>query len=107
MLYEKGIFPDPLEEIKPEMHLFPRKVSYDYEDLEKEKNEANIFQKSALYNPVQIKNFEQWNKEKHSGNYIMEPTDLYDMYKGVMQQGPNRKTSGEGSDSSSVVDTLF
>ncbi len=107
MLYEKGIFPDPLEEIKPDMNLFPRKVSYDYEDLEKEKEEKNTFQKSALYNPVQIKNFEQWNKEKHYGNYIKEPTDLFDMYKGVMQYGPNRKMSGESSDSSNVIETLF
>ena len=106
MFNENQMFPDPLEEIKPQINLFPRKVSYDYEDLEREKEE-NSFQKSALYNPVQVKNFEQWNKEKHYGNYIKEPTDLFDMYKGIMQNGPNRKMSSESSDSSNVIETLF
>ena len=106
-MYEKGIFPDPLEEIKPEINLFPRKVSFDYEDLEKEKEDKSSFQKSALYNPVQIKNFEQWNKEKHYSNYLMEPTDFFDMYKGVLAPGQNRKMSTNSSDSSNIIDTLF
>ena len=56
MFNEKNIFPDPLEEIKPTIDLFPRKVSFDYEDLQKEREE-NSFQKSALYNPANIKDF--------------------------------------------------
>ena len=103
MFNEKKIFPDPLEEIKPQIDLFPRKVSIDYEDLEKE----NTFQKSALYNPAQVKNFEQWNREKHTSNYFIAPTDVYDMYKGVMPSGQNRKTSYNSTDSSNVIDTLF
>ena len=103
MFNEKKIFPDPLEEIKPQIDLFPRKVSIDYEDLEKE----NTFKKSALYNPAQVKNFEQWNREKHASNYFIAPTDVYDMYKGVMPSGQNRKTSYNSTDSSNVIDTLF
>ena len=106
MFSERQMFPDPLEEIKPQINLFPRKVSYDYEDLEREKEE-NSFQKSALYNPVQVKNFEQWNKEKHYSNYFMNPSDVYDMYKGMMPSGQNRKMSSSSTDSSNVIDTLF
>ncbi len=106
MFNERRMFPDPLEEIKPQIDLFPRKVSFDYEDLKVEKE--NNFQKSALYNPVQVKNFEQWNKEKQYSNYLMAPTDIYDMYKGVMSKGPqNRKISTNSTDSSNVIDTLF
>ena len=104
---EKSIFPDPLEEIKPQIDLFPRKVSIDYDDLENEKAKEISFQKSALYNPVQIKNFEQWNKEKLYSNYFIAPTDVYDMYKGVMPNGQNRKMSSTSTDSSNVIDTLF
>ena len=107
MFNEKSIFPDPLEEIRPKIDLFPRKISIDYEDLEKEAEKDNGFQKSALYNPVQVKNFEQWNQEKHYSNYIVQPHEIYDMYKGVIPSGQNRKMSNNSSDSSSVVDTLF
>ena len=106
MFNEKNIFPDPLEEIKPTIDLFPRKVSFDYEDLQKEREE-NSFQKSALYNPANIKDLEQWNKEKQYSSYFMAPSDIYDMYKGVMPNGQNRKSSTNSSDSSSVVDALF
>ena len=97
------LFPDLLEQIKPEMSSFPRKVSYDYEDFQQE----NLFQKGSIYNPVQVKNFEQWNKEKHYSNYFMMPSDVYDMYKGMMPSGQNRKMSSSSSDSSNVIDTLF
>ena len=106
MFNEKKIFPDPLEEIKPQIELFPRKVSFDYEDLQQEREE-NTFQKSAIYNPANVKNFEQWNKEKQYSNYFMTPSDVYDMYKGVMPNGQSRKMSSNSSDSSSVVDALF
>ena len=105
MFNETRIFPDPLEEIKPQIDLFPRKISYDYEDLKAEKE--NSFQKSALYNPAQVKNFEQWNAGKQYSNYFMAPTDIYDMYKGVMANGNNRKFSSNSTDSSNVIDTLF
>ena len=104
MINEKRMFPDPLEEIKPTIDLFPRKISYDYEDLEREREKEKTFQTSTLYNPVQVQNFEQWNKDKHSAKYLMEPTDFFDMYKGVMT---NRKMSGNSTDSSNVIDTLF
>ena len=104
----KGIlFPDPSEQIKPEMDLFPRKVSYDYEDYQNEKVQENLFQNGVIYNPVQVKNFEEWNKLKNYNNYIMNPTDYYDMYRGVMTNNQNRKMSGNSSDSSNVIDTLF
>ena len=104
----KGIlFPDPSEQIKPEMDLFPRKVSYDYEDYQNEKVQENLFQNGAIYNPVQLKNFEEWNKLKNYNNYIMNPTDYYDMYRGVMTNNQNRKMSGNSSDSSNVIDALF
>ena len=105
-MYNERQFPDPVEEIKPQIDLFPRKVSYDYEDLERQKEE-NTFQKSSLYNPAQIKNFEQWNKEKKYSNYLMMPTDIYDMYKGIIPNCQNRKVSTNSSDSSNVIDTLF
>ena len=38
------LFPDPLEQIKPEMGYFPRKVSYDYEDYENEKAQENFYE---------------------------------------------------------------
>ena len=107
MFNDRSIFPDPLEEIKPQMDLFPRKVSYDYEDFEREKEKENSFQISALYNPAQVKNFEQWNKEKLYSNYIISPSDVFDMYKGVMPSGQSRKMSTNSSDSSNVIDTLF
>ena len=37
----------------------------------------------------------------------MTPSDVYDMYKGVMPNGQSRKMSSNSSDSSSVVDALF
>ena len=37
----------------------------------------------------------------------MNPTDYYDMYKGVMTNNQNRKMSSNSSDSSNVVDTLY
>ena len=97
------LFPDPLEQIKPEMSTFPRKVSYDYEDFQQE----NLFQKGSIYNPVQVKNFEEWNKLKNYNNYFMNPTDCYDMYGGIMSNNHNRKMSTNSSDSSNVVDTLY
>ena len=104
----KGIlFPEPSDQIKPEMDLFPRKVSYDYEDYQNEKVQENLFQNGAIYNPVQVKNFEEWNKLKNYNNYIMNPTDYYDMYRGVMTNNQNRKMSGNSSDSSNVIDALF
>ena len=104
----KGIlFPAPSEQIKPEMDLFPRKVSYDYEDYQNEKVQENLFQNGVIYNPVQVKNFEEWNKLKNYNNYIMNPTDYYDMYRGVMTNNQNRKMSGNSSDSSNVIDALF
>ena len=101
------LFPDPLEQIKPEMGYFPRKVSYDYEDYENEKVQENFFQKSSIYNPVKVKNFEEWNKLKNYTNYLMNPSDCYDMYGGIMPSNQNRKMSTNSSDSSNVVDTLF
>ena len=106
MFNEKPIFSDPLEDIKPQINYFPRKVSFDYEDLERQKEE-NSFQKSALYNPVQIKHFEQWNKEKQCSNYLMAPTDVYDMYKGIIPNVQNRKISTNSSDSSAVINTFY
>ena len=101
------LFPDPLEQIKPEINFFPRKVSYDYEDYENEKVQGNLFQKSSIYSPAQVKNFEEWNKLKNYKNYLMNPTDYYDMYGGIMSNNQNRKMSTNSSDSSNVVDTLF
>ena len=101
------LFPDPLEQIKPEMGYFQRKVSYDYEDYENEKAQENFFQKSSIYNPVKVKNFEEWNKLKNYTNYLMNPSDCYDMYGGIMPSNQNRKMSTNSSDSSNVVDTLF
>ena len=107
MYNDRSIFPDPLEEIKPQIHLFPRKVSYDYEDLEREKEKDNSYQISALYNPAEVKNFEQWNKEKLYSNYIISPSEVFDMYKGVMPSGQPRKISTNSTDSSNVIDTLY
>ena len=105
---KKGIlFPDPSDQIKPEMELFPRKVSYDYEDYQNEKAQESLFQNGAIYNPVQVKDFEEWNKMKNYNNYIMNPTDYYDMYRGVMTNNQNRKMSSNSTDSSNVVDTLY
>ena len=107
MFHQKMIFPDPLEQIKPEFNLFPRKVSYDYEDYKNEKSEDNLIQKGVIYNPVQVKNFEEWNKQKCYTNYFMNPSEYYEMYGGIMQNNKNRKLSSNSSDSSNVVDTLF
>ena len=107
MLNDRSIFPDPLEEVKPQMNLFPRKVSYDYEDLEREREKENSFQISALYNPAEVKNFEQWNKEKLYSNYIISPSEVFDMYSGVMSNGQSRKISTNSTDSSNIIDTLF
>ena len=106
MFNEKKLFSDPLEDIKPQINYFPRKVSFDYEDYERQKEE-NSFQKSALYNPAQIQHFEQWNKQKQYSNYLMMPTDVYDMYKGIIPNGQNRKISSNSSDYSGVIDTLY
>ena len=101
------LFPDPLEQIKPTMNLFPRKISYDYEDYENEKKQENIFQKQAIYNPVQVKDFEEWNKSKCYTNYFQNPSDYYEMYGGIKQNNQNRKMSSNSYDSSNVVDALF
>ena len=107
MSHRSILFPDPLDQIKPEINLFPRKVSYDYEDFQEKKEQKNIFQNSEIYNPVQIKNFEEWNKSKCFTNYLINPTDYFDMYGGVMPNNRSRKMSSSSSDSSNVVDTLF
>ena len=107
MSHRSILFPDPLEQVKPEMNLFPRKISYDYEDFENEKEQENFIQKGIIYNPVQVKDFEEWNKSKCYTNYFMNPSDCYEMYEGVMPKSQNRKMSSNSSDSSNVVDALF
>ena len=107
MSHRSILFPDPLEQVKPEMNLFPRKISYDYEDFQNEKEQENLFQKGIIYNPVQVKDFEEWNKSKYYTNYFMNPSDCYEMYEGVMPKSQNRKMSSNSSDSSNVVDALF
>ena len=107
MSHRSILFPDPSEQIKPEINLFPRKISYDYEDLKNQREQENIFQNGAIYNPVQVKNFEEWNKSKFYTNYFVNPTDCYEMYGGVMPNNHNRKMSSNSSDSSNIVDTLF
>ena len=107
MYNQKMIFPHPLEQIKPEIDLFPRKISYDYEDYENEKVKENLIEKGVIYNPVQVKDFEEWNKKKCYTNYLMNPSEYYEMYGGIMQNNSNRKHSTNSSDSSNVVDTLF
>ena len=99
MSYRSILFPDPSEQIKPEMDFFPRKISYDYEDYQNQREQENIFQKGAIYNPVQVKSFEEWNKSKCYTNYLMYPTDYYDMYGGVMPNNRSRKMSNNSSDS--------
>ena len=106
-MFNEKQFPDPLEEIKPQIDYFPRKVSFDYEDLERQQKEENSFPKSALYNPAQIKNFEQWNQDKKYSNYFMNPTDVYDMYKGVMPPGQTVKITNNSSQYSTVIDTVY
>ena len=107
MSYRSILFPDPAEQIKPEINLFQRKISYDYEDYQKEKEQENVFQKAAIYNPVQVKNFEEWNKSKCFNNYFQNPTDYYEMYRGICPNSQSRKMSGNSTDSSNVVDTIF
>ena len=74
MSHRSILFPDPSEQIKPEINLFPRKISYDYEDFQNQKEQENIIQNGAIYNPVQVKNFEEWNKSKCYTNYFVNPT---------------------------------
>ena len=107
MSYRSILFPDPSEQIKPEMNFFPRKISYDYEDYQNQQEQEYIFKKVAIYNPVQVKSFEECIKSKCYTNYFMYPTDYYEMYGGVMPNNRSRKLSSNSSDSSSVVDTLF
>ena len=107
MSYRSILFPDPTEQIKQEINLFPRKVSYDYEDYQKEKEQENVFQKAAIYNPIQVKNFEEWNKSKFFNNYFQNPTDYYEMYRGICPNSQSRKMSGNSTDSSNVVDTIL
>ena len=108
MFHKKMIFPDLLEQIKPEINLFPRKISYDYEDYENEKAKDNLIQKGVIYNPVHVKNFEEWNQKKCYTNYLMNPSECYEMYGGIMPNNKNRKLSTNSSDSSNiVVDSLF
>ena len=107
MSYRSILFPDLSEQTKLETGFFPRKISYDYEDYQHEKEKENMFQKSAIYNPVQIKNFEEWNKSKCYTNYLMNPSDYYEMYEGIMPRSNNRKMSSNSFDSPNVVDTLF
>ena len=101
--YNLGYQRNPINDVYTDLH--PRKVSLDYDDYEN-----NILYEDPLthvqyYKPVNVQNFEQWNKNKQYSNYISSPHDFFDMYRNNLNSNNQVRKISTGS--SHVVETLI
>ena len=101
--YNLGYQSNPISETYTNLH--PRKVSLDYDDYENDMFYEDPLTRVKYYKPVNVQNFEQWNRNKQYTNYISSPHEYFDMYRNSL--GSNNQARKISTDSSNVVETLI